>query len=229
MPHIWDFILTCTLMGLAIGLDVAVVTALYSKQLGNVDIRRRWLFGVTATHTIFPMIGYMLSYFGLKWLPGLSPLLGLVAFSFILYFLYQELADFHCIEHEKTQSNMDVISTALIIAVSWDALWSGPAKSAQIIGWSESAVWVSFWVVGGLVLLAAHIGLVFGRYLERMQKDHKVSTSWYWIQYTAIAYFGLLALLRYTFGSDIPDVIVLVFAALLVGGYLYKPTYVEKY
>lgn len=223
MAYLYEFTLACALMGVAIGLDVAIVTALYSNQLNDNRIRRRWLYGVTATHTVFPMIGYMLSYFGLKWLPGLSPILGLVAFSFIAYFLYQELSDYHQQADGTTHSQTSSISLALIIAVSWDALWSGPAKSAQIINWPESLVWLSFIVVGVLVLGAAHIGLAFGRYLQRSQKAQKVNVSWHWLQYTAIAYFGLLALFRYTFDSQLSDMSVLLLAAVLVGSYLYKP------
>ena len=90
MAYFTEFILACLLMGTAIGLDVAIVTALYSKQLRNKRIKARWVIGVTATHTLFPMFGYMLSYFSLKWLPSISPILGLFAFAFIFIFLYQD-------------------------------------------------------------------------------------------------------------------------------------------
>ena len=221
MGLLLEFIFACLLMGLAIGLDVAIVTALYSKQFSVKAVKVRWVVGVTATHTLFPMFGYMLSYFGLKWLPSISPMIGLIAFVFIAYFLYQELQDYH--EGDEASFTHKAISWALIIAVSWDALWSGPAKSAQIINWPESLVWLSFFVVGGLVLLSSQIGLWLGRYLIASQKDLKVNRGWHWLQYSTIAYFGLLALFRYTFNSQIHDGAIFMLAATLVGSYVFYP------
>lgn len=221
MTLISEFVLACLLMGLAIGLDVAIVTAIYTKQLSVTAVKNRWVLGVTATHTLFPMFGYMLSYFGLKWLPSISPIIGLVAFAFIAYFLYQELQSYH--ENDESSFTHKAISWALIIAVSWDALWSGPAKSAQIINWPEALVWLSFLVVGALVFLSSQIGLWLGRRLIASQKDPKVNRGWDWLQYSTISYFGLLALFRYTFNNPLHDGVVFILAACLIGGYIFYP------
>ncbi len=93
-----------------------------------------------------------------------------------------------------------MVTLGLILAVSWDALWSGPAKSAQVIGWPELFVWGSFLVVGAFVSLLAIVSLNFALRVNQSLQQTRLS-QWFgqWVQYSVIAYFGLLALLH--FGS----------------------------
>jgi hypothetical protein len=92
-----------------------------------------------------------------------------------------------------------LVSFALILAVSWDALWSGPAKSAQVMNWPNELVWISFILVGFFVALCAYAGLLLAKRFNQVSTDFSIGIMLgLWVQYSVIAYFGLLALLRYT-------------------------------
>lgn len=197
---LFDFIMASLLMGLGIGSDVAIATFARSNQLANLRTAIIWITGVSLTHTLFPMLGYLLTYFSLQLHPSIEPIVGIVAFSFILFYLRGELSGF-IDPKQHSQDRQILITLGLILAVSWDALWSGPAKSAQVIGWPELFVWMSFIVVGVFVSILAILSLNFALRFKHHVKD-KEGTRWfiYWLQYTVISYFGLLALFNYTLG-----------------------------
>jgi hypothetical protein len=115
------------------------------------------------------------------------------------------------------------MSLGLILAVSWDALWSGPAKSAQVIGWPELLVWVSFILVGVAVSLLAISSVVFSRVLEPiMLKSQKIHLGMLWLQYSVIAYFGYLAILRYTVNINLPWFMIMLLSLVSIGLLLSK-------
>lgn len=196
---LFDFMLASLLMGLGIGADVAVATLARANQLRNINIALTWVIGVSLTHTLFPMLGYLLTYFSIQIQPAVTPLVGVIAFVCIFVYLkgeFNELSE----PKSATDDGQMLVTLGLILAVSWDALWSGPAKSAQVIGWPELLVWLSFIVVGVLVSILAISSLRFGlRIKSSLDKSRLSQWFGYWLQYSIISYFGLLALIRYTF------------------------------
>ena len=177
-----------------------------AEQLRRARFVLHWTIGVTLTHTLFPMTGYLLTYFSIQLSPAITPIVGLIAFGCIAKFLYEELGAYVQEDTEKSENTQLMVTLGLILAVSWDALWSGPAKSAQVIGWPELFVWMSFLVVGVIVALCALAGLKLAKRLSNMVYSKKVLFSQYigmWIQYSVIGYFGLLALMRYTLDIEI--------------------------
>lgn len=194
-----EFILACFIMGCGIGADVAIATFVRAHQLAKQKQTRYWVVGVTVTHTVFPMVGYLLAYFSIQSIPLLTPIVGVLAFSFIAYFLWQELNGYLNSDEGDHDDRQSLVTFALILAVSWDALWSGPAKSAQVMNWPHELVWVSFIVVGFFVALCAYAGLLLAKRFKQTSTEFSVFIIvGLWIQYSVIAYFGLLALLRYT-------------------------------
>ena len=193
-----DFLLASLLMGLGIGVDVAVTTVARAGQLTTTRLATFWVAGVSLTHTIFPMAGYLLAYFSVQLQPEYTHMVGIAAFGCIFVYLKNELKQLASPDEESQQSQL-LVTLGLILAVSWDALWSGPAKSAQVIGWPEYMVWLSFLIVGLVVLLMAVASLKFAAVLYR-NMEQKAYVGWLssWIQYSVIGYFGLLALIRYT-------------------------------
>ncbi len=223
-----EFLLVCIVMGLGIGADVGIATVLQAGQLQQVRKACFWLVGVTLTHTLFPMFGYLLTYFSVQNMPILTPIIGLLAFSLIAYFLRQEYINIKqqreetASERSDSTSTHSILSWALILTVSWDALWSGPAKSAQVIGWSEWLIWSSFILVGMVVALCGLLGLYVGRKIHSAKRRSKTFSSaksfllGQWLQYSVIAYFALLALLRYTFSVNIESWQILLLSSMLV-------------
>lgn len=218
--------LACLLMGLAIGIDVALATFLRANTMVRASTILVWIVGVTLTHTLFPLFGYLLAYIGITELPVLTPIIGLIAFSFIAYFISQEIADKES-EHESSQI---LVTLGLILAVSWDALWSGPAKSAQVVGWPEYWVWLSFIIVGLVVMLCASISYLLARYLALNTTANRYFKSvlegvnrfiprvnmGQWLQISIVGYFGFLALMRYTFSLDISEWKLLLFSSIFM-------------
>lgn len=198
MEFAWfDFALASIVMSLGIGADVAIATAMRANQLNTIKAIVFWVVGVSATHTLFPMLGYLLTYFSIQTLPVITPLVGLLAFVCIFYYLKSEWQAGGEAEHPESTRLM--VTFGLILAVSWDALWSGPAKSAQVIGWPETLVWLSFLIVGILVSLLAVGGLLSAKAIgQKLSEKPLIEMSAQWVQHSVIGYFGLLALFRYT-------------------------------
>lgn len=208
-----DILLACLLMGLGIGIDVALATFVRASSMNGIRTISLWLLGVTLTHTLFPMAGYLVAYFSISVQPLITPLVGILAFLFIAYFVKEELLAMN----DKSAPSL-MINFALILAVSWDALWSGPAKSAQVVNWPEYWVWASFLIVGLVVLLFASFSL----WLAKKVKINYIKVSWLpfeigpWLQLSVVSYFGLLALLRYTFQFNVIEWQVLIASAVFI-------------
>ncbi|MBL4796199.1 MAG: hypothetical protein JKY50_02165 [Oleispira sp.] len=197
---ILEMVMACLVMGLGIGADVALATFLQANTMGNKRAVLFWIVGVTLTHTLFPMIGYLLAHFSIYSAPMISPVIGLVAFSFIAYFVIDEL-DVGSEETDDSNNGQILVTVGLILTVSWDALWSGPAKSAQVIGWPDYWVWSSFLIVGLVVSVFSIVSYFLAKQVDIKIRQPKWMSFDFgqWVQLSVVSYFGLLALLRYTF------------------------------
>ncbi|WDE05396.1 manganese efflux pump [Thalassomonas viridans] len=221
-----DFICASLLMGLGVGVDVAAATFARAPQLKAMAWVLLWVIGVSLTHTLFPMLGYLLTYFSVNALPVLTPVIGIFAFLCIALYLKNELKDFACEEQQTTQEQQLLLTCGVILAVSWDALWSGPAKSAQVVGWPESWVWFSFAIVGVVVALLAITSLLLARHLGKLVNPGKTpgfAAGWLCsaVQYTVIGYFGVLALCRYSLNLDWSWWQLLLLSAVVVNAVMY--------
>lgn len=174
-----SFWIPSILMGMGIAIDVAIATVARFRD-PSLDFRS-WTMPVAIVHIILPAIGYY-TWWGLGAAFGyLTIPLGVLAFSMISVFLYEAFCDWIGSEPKISLepllgpllSRVTKDSTgkaAVILAVSLDALWSGPAKAAQAVsgGWHWSLVIVSFFVAGGVVAIVAEISLLIARWLSRV-------------------------------------------------------------
>lgn len=217
-----DFITACLLMGARIGADVALATLSRASRLTSRKMIIIWVVGVSLTHTLFPMLGYITAYFSVNALPWLTPFVGFVAFACIAWYLVTEIRGLTSTEASENNQTM-LITLGLILAVSWDMLWSGPAKSAQVVGWSELAVWASFVMVGIAVALLTLGSFVFSKCLKNMfQPDGRGYALALWLQYSVIGYFGILALIRYTLDWQVTWLYPLALSIIIVGSALLR-------
>lgn len=211
------FVFSSTLMALGIGIDAAMATLVRARAFQTRAQARYWILGVSLTHTVFPLVGYVLAYICVQYLPWLTPLVGVVAFLLVSQFLYGELNE----KNSESQPHNPWISLGLILAVSWDALWSGPAKSAQVLGWSDWMIWLSFLWVGLFVCLLCIASDYIGRCFFEVFKSNQLGIKFaLWLQYSVIGYFGLLALLRYSFNWQVHEVIIFMMSASFI--YVYQ-------
>ncbi|WDD99092.1 manganese efflux pump [Thalassomonas actiniarum] len=222
-----DFICASVFMGLGVGVDVAAATFARANQLKALALVLLWVIGVSLTHSLFPMLGYLLTYFSVNALPALTPVIGIIAFACIALYLKSELTHFSpAAPTQPAQDKQLLVTCGVILAVSWDALWSGPAKSAQVVGWPESWVWLSFVIVGIVVALLAISSLLLARQLGKLFKPSKaagLAANWLSaaLQYTVIGYFGLLALCRYSLDLNWAWWQLLLLSALMVNFVIY--------
>ncbi|MBY6016813.1 hypothetical protein KUW04_03260 [Halomonas denitrificans] len=208
------FLLSCLAMASGIGADVALASA------AAADLPRRarwlWLSGVTATHTLFPMAGYLLTFYFARHLPLLTPWLGLLAAGLIFHFYLSELR-----RPAESPDAPSRISWPLLLAISWDALWSGPAKSAQVLEWSPFWVALSFFLVGTLVWGFALVGMRLGRWLLHTPL---CAGGCRYLQLVILSYFGGLALCRYSLQWPVPGLVILLVAASVTALALWPKT-----
>ena len=207
------FVCASTLMALGIGIDAALATFVRSGHFKNNWQGFYWIAGVVITHTVFPMAGYFLAYLSVHQLPILAPIVGVVAFILVAHFLYTELL--HDSESELHHSSW--ITMGLILAVSWDALWSGPAKSAQVLDWSQWMIWLSFLWVGAVVCLLCVVSFLIGkRWLLSLKDNSRLLPFMLWLQFSVIGYFGWLALFRYTFNWQLSELSIFCLSGVVI-------------
>ncbi len=215
----WVFLAASTLLGVGIAIDVALATFAMQNRLQAKRQRYVWISGVTFTHTAFPMIGYYGFAYIYKVFPYFHVFIGLLSAFLIVVFLTRQLSGW--VEDQDAGSTGEAVSLSAIVAVSWDALWSGPAKSSQAIGWSALEIFLSFFIAGAIVGIVALIvvWLISGTRAEdgaRLSPSIHQRLFFMWAEFSVIGYFGVLAVTRYVVGSAVAWPIIL--AASLVAG-----------
>ena len=199
-------------MGVGIAIDVSIATTarFRDEQLSW----KTWTVPISITHITFPAIGYYLFWGAAKVAPAAETILGIAGFLLVLLFLYEVISEssgrtplfgissfisevFKDFSLKKDDSRRFVA----ILAVSWDALWSGPAKAAQAAAgnWSDLEVFISFFVAGGTVAVIAQLALI-AAYLLRKIRFKDVNKMVYFnlggklLELSVIGGFGILSL-----------------------------------
>lgn len=196
-------------MGVGVAIDVALATL--AKFQDETLSWRNWTFPVTFTHILFPALGYFLFWSLEDAFPIAHSLLGIVGFILVFTFLYEVLMDSFGKEPKFGLSGWiskrvglaphDARTFVAVLAVSWDALWSGPAKAAQASAgnWTGVEVILSFTIAGVVVALVAETALFIANHLRRRKFENKTTLSVYTIvgkyfELSVIGGFGILSL-----------------------------------
>ncbi|MEQ1929976.1 MAG: hypothetical protein ABL957_05515 [Parvularculaceae bacterium] len=197
-------------MGLGIAIDVAVATV--SRFRDPSMTFSSWTLPVAVAHILLPALGYY-SWWGLGQLFVILTLpLGLLAFALISIFVYEAFCEWIDAEPKVTLgplvdrlfSSLPAASkgrAVMILAVSMDALWSGPAKAAQAASgdWSWVLVLVSFVIAGAVVAGVAEISLLVATGLRRLNFRNMRALARYlvaakFLEATILFAFGVLSL-----------------------------------
>jgi len=204
-----SFLIPSMLMGFGIAMDVFIATI--AKFRDESLSWKTWTLPVTATHVLFPAFGYYL-FWGLAIaFPVSKVFLGLIGFILVALFIYEVI----CETAGKTPvfgittwvGNLfgfkanDTHLLIIILAVSWDALWSGPAKAAQATagGWTNVEVGLSFIIAGLVVALMAELALLSAFILRKIEFKNPISLSRFnfyglFVELSVIGGFGILSL-----------------------------------
>lgn len=216
-----SYLLACSVMGLGIGFDVVLATL---SRLRYISGRNGWLWvkRISFTHVLFPMVGYYFFVGLFRSFPILHTVLGIIAFVLVTIFLFDIVRGW--LAKGSGEQNNEPFAWAVVLSVSWDALFSGPAKSAQAIGWSSGEVVLSF-VISGAVVTSLAITAVGLAYTIRHAISKMLSSTlprltalnltMMFLEFVILLYFGLLALVRYTFASEMPSVNVVAISFLV--------------
>ena len=204
------FLLPSILMGLGIAIDVAIATVARFRD-GTMGFRN-WTLPVALTHILLPAIGYYSWWYLGSEFESWRLALGLIAFAMIALFLYEAFCEWIDSEPVVALSWFtdrifgDVEAgtknqVIMIMAVSMDALWSGPAKAAQAEsgGWTPIEVFVSFFIAGAVVALVAQLALMVARALNRARFEDNNRLATYLVggkffEATILFGFGILSL-----------------------------------
>jgi hypothetical protein len=208
-------------MGLGIGFDVVLGTFSRIKYL-TPETGWLWVRRIAFTHICFPMIGYY-GFIELFYLfPYLRILLGIVAFGLIVYFLIDIVKGW--LEKENETDETHPFAWAVVLTVSWDALFSGPAKSSQALNWNQTEVFLSFVFAGLVVTILAITAVQISFFIQRITKatlnfstDKLVFSQLFMMfaEFVIFTYFGLLALIRYSFSSELSATYIWIISTLI--------------
>lgn len=213
------YVLACTAMGLGIGFDVMLATFSRLKYLAA-GSSRTWVQRITVTHVFFPMLGYYFFIGLFRAYPILGVALGLVAFGLVAWFLSKAVIGW--LSQGGEEEGADPFSWAVVLSVSWDALFSGPAKSAQAYNWTSDQVLWSFLISGATVSILAVASVALTRRLAKIsgrlrpksvRKFALLQMLTMYCEFSILLYFGMLSLFRYSAGSNLPDPVVAALAA----------------
>lgn len=197
-------------MGLGIAIDVAIATLARFRDPSMTF--KSWTMPVAIAHVLLPAFGYY-TWWGLGEVFEILVLpLGLIAFAMISIFIHEAFSEWTDV---KPHLSLEPILGGLlsfidkrshgrmmmILAVSMDALWSGPAKSAQAISgnWDWVLVVVSFFLAGAVVGIVSEISLLAAKWLNRVSFNdvNKLSSLLVvgkFFEATILFGFGVLAL-----------------------------------
>lgn len=206
MFNVDTFWVPSILMGIGIAIDVAIATIVMFRD--EKLSFRSWTLPIMSTHILFPGIGYYLVWgLGAAFTP-LQVILGFAGAALVAAFLYEATTKWRGQEPifaisdwmgRKFDGRGLAWLTPAILAVSWDALWSGPAKAAQATHWSTSEVLLSFLVAGIVVAVVAQLALALAFGLRHIsfasaRKLAAFNLSGKFAEVSVIGGFGILAL-----------------------------------
>ncbi len=211
-----SFLIPSMLMGLGVAIDVFIATVVKFKDESL--SWKSWTLPVTITHIAFPAIGYFLFYNLATTFPYAQTILGTIGFVLVALFVYEVVCEatgftpvFGISETIGSIFNFGETEAKLflaVLAVSWDALWSGPAKAAQATAgnWNDYQVVLSFAIAGLVVALMAELALTISKRLRHKQFDNPYTLArsniiGKYFELSVIGGFGVLSLWQ-TFNSE---------------------------
>lgn len=168
--YTFDFWMTSVLFGAGLAIDIAIVTIASFRDRGMNFIN--WTLPLVITHVWFPSVGiFLFWYLGDE--QTIKIILGILGFSFIFVFLFLEFKELIATKRSAVfyEIKPNLERNAMILAVSWDALLSGPSYSTQAIakGWSNLEISSSVVVFGIIILIASTLALRIARKLNELE------------------------------------------------------------
>ncbi len=206
---ITGFLIPSILMGIGVGMDVFIATI--AKYRDKALSWKTWTIPVVITHVSFPALGYFMFWALSTSLPVAQIILGVIGFVLVTLFVYEVICESAGVEpifgisdwigkkfgFKEEDSRLFIT----VLAVSWDALWSGPAKAAQATAgnWSTWEVVFSFAIAGLVVAVVAELALFLAYFLRNRNFKNPVSVTRFtiigkYLELSVIGGFGILSI-----------------------------------
>ena len=227
---LFNFWIPCLTFGVSLSIDIVFAT-LARFNHPNLSAKN-WAAPVTFFHVTFSALGYYVFWGFHEIIPATRPLLGLTGFVLVTFFIYETLTEAigkkPVFEISKLmarvfgakEENRKHLTAAL--AVSWDALLSGPALSAKAIAgqWGRDEIAATFLVIGVVV---ATITVFVTNNRRRLIREHhnvkeitRFEIMGKYAELSVIGGFGLSSLYGGFFADDIIYLAILASALIML-------------
>lgn len=225
-----SFLIPSILMGVGIAIDVFISTT--SKFQDRHLSWKNWTLPITLTHILFPAFGYFLFWVLSDYSPFINTLLSLIGFILVFLFIYEIISVSagkkpvfgisEWIGNIFGFKEDDARLFIAILAVSWDALLSGPAKSAQALtnSWNTFEVLLSIAIAGLVVAIMAEVALFATRIMRKIEFKNPRSLTKFnvfgqYIELSVIGGFGVMSL-SYAFFEKVDLYSSIIISALVL-------------
>lgn len=143
-----DFAVLNVTAAAGIAIDACLLVVLRFRSLLTLTDAMKWCLAVGSTHVIFPIGGFLLAWGSMTVFPWLTGYVYLVGASLLALLIVGVLLEntTESTEHRSAQT-----FGLAVLAVSWDALMSGPGKVVLLARYPPALAWLSFVLVGLLV------------------------------------------------------------------------------
>lgn len=215
----WEpaYLVRCVIIGVGIGIDVAIITLSLASKLNNWDKRLLWCMRVSVWHTTLPMFGLLLFLsFALSG-AGLNYSIGIAGALLLLYLYYS----FFSSEQDEPEE-ITVREFVLILSVSLDSFLVGPSLIANTENWSALQMCVSYLLSGLVVGLVASFFAFIGSIIKP-DKGKSIIKAGRFLEHLIISYFAWFAILVHGLGFELSRffvlALVLVLTSILFGAF----------
>ncbi len=203
LSYLAYFIWVCFLLGFGIAIDVVIATLarFRNEKIGF----KTWTLPIIITHVTFPMVGYYGVWVLSEYMPYWKSWLCVLAFIPAAWFVGGVIMKTILGEEEESDVGLHLMA---ILAVSYDAFYSGFPKASQAIvdSWNWIEVLISFFVAGGFVGLFATGALYVAKGMRKYRSHNAKGLAQFnffgkWVELSVIGGFGILSLWHGLFGG----------------------------
>ena len=212
----WELLFPSVAMGIMIAIDVSIATV---GKIRDWHISTwNWTLPVTVAHVVLLLIGYLVFWKLALEYPWLRPTLGVIGFILVGFLVFAIIKEILCapepcgitetIEKQARDKTRRVRHAVHILAVSWDALLTGPifAIKATAQVWSTQEVIVALCIVGIMVALIAEVALFATIKLRNIRYNDVTKLARFnlvarFTELSVIGGFGLHSLLQGLFST----------------------------
>ena len=195
-----EFLVINLVLAVGISIDAVMATLAGFAHFASRRASLRWSVAVGGAHWLFPLVGFVGGYYIAD---GRISRILVYALGGLVLAVFTGMVLRDATRTQAGASSLQKRFPIAVIAVSLDALVTGPGKTAVTAHWSAAQVWLSFFVVGLLVFVFVLAATIPARYLhDRSLRAGKASqgdirrgarafSSGIFLEVTVFSYFVL--------------------------------------